>query len=313
MHFKQDITWATDSKIITPTPIQPIAHHEFKHNNIKCFIKRDDMINPLLSGNKWRKLKYNIELAKQDNKHTILSFGGAFSNHLYAVAGAGKLFNINTIGIIRGEYDPQNPNNIFLNKMGMKCIYVDRQTYRKRNNKEYLNQLAIKHQAFVIPEGGYSSAAMQGIIELTQELEEFDYDYIICAVGSGTTIAGLANYNPKKAQVIGIAAFDKAQYLNNNINELQLKFSNKIEPYQLIVDEEAGKFGSVSPAISEFTREFILKTNIPIEPIYTGKVLYVLRKLIHNKSIKANSRVLVVHTGGLQGLSGLEYRNVFKL
>tara|TARA_B100001094_G_scaffold332865_2_gene406969 strand:+ start:5715 stop:6644 length:930 start_codon:yes stop_codon:yes gene_type:complete len=305
----------TDLKIQVPSPLTKIQHPLLDQYGIECVFKRDDLLHPWLSGNKWRKLKYTLSGATGQASSCWVSFGGCFSNHLYALAGAGQLFNKKTVGIIRGEEDPNNPTLQFLYKMGMTCHFVTREQYKKRHHIAY-EQLIDKTYpgAFLIPEGGYSVAAMQGMAEVVQELEQqIDYDVLCCAVGSGTTLAGLACAQKNKKRVIGFAALKNASYLHESIQSLQREKAGCVYDYDLELDYHGGGFGRVSAEVADFTQDFVARTGITIEPIYLGKTLFGLFDKIKRGQFEAQTRIVVLHSGGLQGLAGLAYRNLFHL
>ncbi|HUM52209.1 MAG TPA: pyridoxal-phosphate dependent enzyme, partial [Chitinophagales bacterium] len=195
-----------------PSPLQKIETALTRQFNIHLFIKRDDLIHPEISGNKWRKLKYNIEQAKQENKTTILTFGGAYSNHITATAAAGKYFGLRTIGIIRGEaYQPLNKSLKFATDCGMELVYVDREKYKTKNMDSFLTTQDSR-LIYFLPEGGANELALKGCAEITNELD-VDFDYICCACGTGTTIAGIASNLKPHQQAIGFAVLkhDKLQ------------------------------------------------------------------------------------------------------
>lgn len=296
------------------SPLQKITHPLLVEKSIQCFIKRDDLLHPWLSGNKWRKLKYILKHAKEKNLTTLISFGGAFSNHLYALAGAGKLFGFHTVGIIRGEDDRNNPTIQFLRKMGMECHFVSRLEYRHRHELPYQEKWGKRYpNALIIPEGGRIQEALRGVGEITHELAHIDYDFLCCPVGSATTLAGLSAAIGYDKKVLGFAALKNADYLKKDIQMIHQQAYQQDFSYQLKLTYHGGGFGKISPEIAEFTQQFYQQTNIPIEPIYTGKMLFGLWDMIQNDEIKQGSKIIALHTGGLQGLDGLAYRNKFQL
>ena len=271
--------------------------------NISLFIKREDLLHPHISGNKFRKLKYNLAQAKKENKETLLTFGGAFSNHILAVAAAGKEQGFRTIGIIRGEElkdkISENPTLQKAQEYGMIFHFVTREMYREKNNPKILEELNNKFGDFyVIPEGGTNDLAVKGCEEiLTSDDEKFDY--ICCAVGTGGTISGLINCSKSGQQVLGFPVL-KGDFLREDI----CKFVSKSN-WDLITDYHFGGYAKVSEELVLFINEFYQKHKIPLDPIYTGKMMFGIMDLINKNYFPENSKILVIHTGGLQGIAGM--------
>ena len=274
-----------------------------ENTNISLYIKREDLLRPNISGNKFRKLKYNLAQAKNENKQTLLTFGGAFSNHILAVAAAGKEQGFKTIGIIRGEElkdkIAENPTLQKAEDFGMVLEFVDREIYKEKNNLKFIHQLAEKFGDFyLIPEGGTNDLAVKGCEEiLTQNDEKFDY--ICCAVGTGGTISGLINCSKNGQQVLGFPAL-KGDFLREDI----CKFVSKTN-WNLITDYHFGGYAKVSEELILFINEFYQKHKIPLDPIYTGKMMFGVLDLINKNYFPENSKILVIHTGGLQGIAGM--------
>ena len=276
-------------------------------NGINLIVKREDMIHPYLSGNKYYKLKHNLEEAKNNEYDTLLTFGGAYSNHIYATAAAGKIFNFNTIGVIRGEeHKPLNPTLSFAKKCGMKLHYMDRKSYRNKTDAEVTKSLKEKFGRFyLIPEGGSNYLAVRGCSEIVQSIEN-DFDYICCAVGTGGTLAGLvAGLNGEK-RVLGISVLKGADFLNENVNILLNSYSKTtFKNCQINFDYHFGGYAKFNLELLNFIDEFESKTEIPIEPIYTGKMLYGIFDLVDKGFFHSGKTIIVIHTGGLQGMMGL--------
>ncbi|WP_404342946.1 1-aminocyclopropane-1-carboxylate deaminase/D-cysteine desulfhydrase [Pseudoalteromonas mariniglutinosa] len=272
-------------------------------------IKRDDLLHPLVSGNKWRKLKYNLVAMHQQHKTELITFGGAFSNHIHATAAAGKLLNIPTHGIIRGpELDPHNPTLQFAKQCGMQLHVVNRQTYRMRNDQAYLFNLEQQFpNAYILPEGGTNQAAIKGCEELVHSLPE--HDYLVCPTGSGGTLAGLIEGSKHTSQVIGIAVLKQAEYLQEEVMQLSARAKQQ-QNWQLLCHYHDGGYGRFSPALWQFCRQFSAQHRVPLEPIYSGKMFYALWQLIEQGFFTCGSHIIAVHTGGLQGLNGLRYRKL---
>ncbi len=269
-------------------------------NNIELYIKRDDLIDPLISGNKWRKLKYTLIDARSINKNTLVSFGGAYSNHLIALAAAAARFNFKSVGIVRS--DEGVPNNICMSlcqSMGMKIITVGREAYRDK--RAIFNEMFnTSDDAYFIDEGGLSALAAKGMQESMHEHEEVFTD-IFLASGTGCSTAGVLNFVHEKklnTHVHSVVVHKGIDEIKENISELCR--SND----QLIIHDtnELGRYAKHTPELLKFIIEFQKNTGLLIDPIYTGKALYVLYKNI--PSMSENCKILFIHTGGIWGNVG---------
>jgi 1-aminocyclopropane-1-carboxylate deaminase len=297
----------TDSAILKlPSPVQQIHSPLLKQHNINLFVKRDDLIHPEISGNKWRKLKYNLLSAQQKNKQTLLTFGGAYSNHIHATAAVGKYFNFNTIGIIRGEeYQPLNPTLNDASNWGMQLDYVTRKQYRLKNSAGFINNLEEKYGDFyLIPEGGNNELALQGCAEILDELED-NYHTICVDCGTGATLAGMISGVNKTTQLLGFSVLKNADFLYRDINELLAhRKKHTSNNWAINLDYHFGGFAKTTPELFKFIKTFKKEHDIQLEPVYTGKMFYGIFELIKQGHFKSNSKILVIHTGGLQGLRG---------
>ncbi|MCW2118726.1 1-aminocyclopropane-1-carboxylate deaminase/D-cysteine desulfhydrase [Flavobacterium sp. 7A] len=271
--------------------------------NISVSIKREDLIHPFVSGNKFRKLKYNLLQAKQENTSTLLTFGGAYSNHIAAVAFAGKEQGFKTIGIIRGEElvnkIQENPTLKFAQECGMDFEFVTRQEYRLKEELEFITSLKKKWTDFyLIPEGGTNALAIKGCQEILTDIDT-EFDYVCCAVGTGGTISGLINSALPHQKVLGFPAL-KGDFLQDEI----CTFVNS-KHWELIHDYHFGGYGKVTPELISFINDFYKETKIPLDPIYTAKMVVGVLDLIQNNYFPENSNILLIHTGGLQGVAGM--------
>jgi 1-aminocyclopropane-1-carboxylate deaminase len=289
--------------------IQQIDAPLLKKRNIYLGIKRDDLLHPLISGNKWRKLKYNLLRMQALKKTELLTFGGAFSNHIHACAAAGKQFNIKTRAIVRGpELDNTNPTIKFAQQCGMQLHVVNRLEYRQRNDESYLNALHVRFpNAYIIPEGGTNSLALLGCEELVKSLPE--HDYLLCPTGSGGTLAGLIEGSDSTTHIIGVAVLKQADYLKDEIRKLSSK-ANSQNNWQLLTDFHGGGYSKFTPELWQFCQNMSHHHQLPLEPIYSGKMMYALWQLIEQDYFPAGSKIIALHTGGLQGLKGLKYRGL---
>ena len=272
-------------------------------NNISLHIKREDLLHPIISGNKFRKLKYNLEEAKNQNQKVLLTFGGAFSNHIVAVAGAGAAFGFETIGIIRGEElqdkISENPSLLQAQEMGMKFVFVSREHYRQKENADFIEQLRIKFGAFyLLPEGGTNALAIKGCEEILSSSDS-EFTHICSSIGTGGTITGIINSSAKNQNIIGFSSL-KGDFLQNDI----AKFANK-QNWSVNCDYHFGGYGKVTEELIDFINNFYLEHHIRLDPIYTGKMMFGILNLIENNYFPPNSKILAIHTGGLQGIAGM--------
>ena len=275
-------------------------------NSISLIIKREDLNHPFISGNKLRKLKYNLLQAKAENKETLLTFGGAFSNHIAAVAYAGKEQGFKTIGIIRGDelWDKieENPTLRFAQENGMKFEFVSRDDYRLKNENAFIEKLRNKFGDFyLVPEGGTNELAVKGCEEILTE-EDSAFDYVCCAVGTGGTISGLINSAMPNQKVLGFPAL-KGDFLTDEI-----RIFAKKDNWNLISDYHFGGYGKVDLELIKFINTFFEETKIPLDPIYTGKMVFGVIDLINKNYFPAHSKILLIHTGGLQGIDGMNIK-----
>lgn len=271
--------------------------------SISISIKREDLLHPIISGNKFRKLKYNLKEAIKQKKSKLVTFGGAFSNHILAVAAAGKELGFETIGIIRGDELAdkilENPTLFKAQKLGMKFKFVDREMYRNKNEIDFRRRLELEFQDFyLLPEGGTNELAIQGCEEILTDLDN-DFDFICCPVGTGGTISGIINCSKESQQVLGFPALC-GDFLKEDIR----KFATKSN-WNLITDYDFGGYAKVSDELIRFMNDFYSKYNILLDPIYTGKMMFGVMDLIEKDFFPKNSRILVIHTGGLQGIAGI--------
>jgi 1-aminocyclopropane-1-carboxylate deaminase len=305
----------------TPTPIQEIQHPTLKEANVRLLIKREDLNHPYVTGNKWWKLKYNLAETERLQHKTILTFGGAFSNHVYATAAAAHELNLKSIGIIRGEETlPLNPTLTFALSKNMRLHYVDRQTYRMRNDPEFIDRLHHAYGDFyMIPEGGSNTLAVKGAYEFSKLLD-IEYDYLCCSVGTGGTLAGLIAGLKNQKHIIGFSSLKNGSFLKEEIENLITDFRTLYGPtlgwaennsknvygnWELETSYHHGGYGKVTKDLLLFLQEVEEKTSIRFDPIYTGKMLFGIIDRAKKGMFKPGSSILAVHTGGLQGWAGI--------
>jgi len=290
---------------------QPVLLPELELYNVSLFIKREDQIHPFISGNKYRKLKYNILEAQKQNKKTLLTFGGAYSNHISAVAFAGKEYGFKTIGIIRGEelgndLEKTLQQNITLRTAqndNMQFKFVTRSDYRLKHTSMFITDLRKEFGDFyLVPEGGTNTLAVKGCEEILKPNDD-EFDVICCGIGTGGTISGLINSAKAHQKVLGFPAL-KGDFLQKEIEQYTIQNKN----WSLIKDYHFGGFGKIDEELVNFINHFKQETSIPLDPIYTGKMMFGIVDLIINGYFKKGTKILAIHTGGLQGIQGMNDR-----
>lgn len=269
-------------------------------------MKREDTIHPFISGNKFRKLKYNLLQAQSEDKTKILTFGGAFSNHIAATAFAGKEYGFETIGIIRGEElrikISENPTLLFAQECGMKFEFISREEYRQKETALFINRLKdIYGDFYLLPEGGTNHLAVKGCEEILSNEDE-SFSHICCAVGTGGTIAGISNSALTNQKIIGFPAL-KGEFLSNDIRNFA---ANK--NFELIHHYHFGGYAKINEELIRFINEFYKETKIPLDPVYTGKMMFGILDLIKKGYFLENSKILAIHTGGIQGIAGMNQK-----
>ncbi|GGF62012.1 1-aminocyclopropane-1-carboxylate deaminase/D-cysteine desulfhydrase [Wenyingzhuangia marina] len=279
-----------------------------KEKEVSLYIKREDLLHPFISGNKFRKLKYNLQEAKSQNKECLLTFGGAYSNHILATAAAGKEYGFKTVGVIRGEElgidlqktFSQNPTLKQAHQFGMEFLFVSRAAYQQKNDVTFLTLLLTKYpNTYILPEGGTNSLAIKGCEEILSE-KDTEFTHVCCAMGTGGTVTGIINSSAAKQNILVFPSL-KGNWIVDEINSLKPNKQN----WQVIADYHFGGYGKVSEDLITFINQFKNQTNILLDPIYTGKMLFGILELIKNNHFKKGSKILAIHTGGLQGIAGM--------
>ena len=321
-----------------PSPLQIINHPLFDQYQVKVMIKRDDLIHPIISGNKWRKLKYNIEEVKAQGKKGIISFGGAYSNHIHALAFACYQDKLPCIGIIRGQSHYANNFTLrWAEHWQMTLTYVDRITYRRRAEPNYLADLQLQYPDYlIIPEGGSNSLAIPGVSEVIEELnQQCSFDTLLTPVGSGGTLAGLIAGDNNQHQLLGIAVLKQGKttssdnlddltpnqgtnndnltannYLTDQVSALLPQAAQQFDNWLVLPDFHRGGYAKFSSEDSDRILAFTQETGICFDPVYSGKMLLALIDLIEQGYFAKDHRIILLHTGGLQGLGGLSERKV---
>lgn len=302
--------------MIQANPIvnQTLDHPLLEKKGVELAIKRLDLVHPLISGNKFYKLKYNLEEAKNEGYKSILTFGGAYSNHIQATAAATQISEMNSIGMIRGEETlPLNPTLDFAESHGMKIEYVNRTDYRRKNEAEFLAELKEKYPScFIIPEGGTNSLAIKGTTEILEEGDR-KFDHIILPIGTGGTICGILKSLQSNQKALGISSL-KGLFINKEISDLLEK--NQIQAngeWEINTEFHFGGYAKYNQVLIDFIWEFYESFGIILDPIYTGKMMFGIWELIKKDYFPKGSKILAIHTGGLQGNLGFYERTSIKL
>ena len=272
-------------------------------HGFEIFLKREDLLHSTVSGNKFRKLKYNLLQAQELGHNTLLTFGGPFSNHLTATAAAGKMMGFKTIGVVRGEEERKlNPSLQFCQDQGMILYPISRSDYRQKHLPELMMQLKNKFGVFYpLPEGGTNSLAVKGCKEILTE-GDASFDVIACSGGTGGTLAGLIESVLPHQKVMGFSALR-----NQNLAVEISKWTSK-KNWSINHDYSFGGYAKVSLSLIEFINTFNKNFKTPLDPVYTGKLLFGIFDLIKNKKWSSGKKILIIHTGGLQGIEGMNQK-----
>ena len=270
---------------------------------VELYIKREDLLHPYISGNKFRKLKYNVEHALRNEAKLLITFGGAFSNHILATAAAGKEYGIATVGLIRGEEWKdklfENPTLSLAKEFGMEFEFLSRTAYALKEEKDYLEDVKKRFiGGYILPEGGTNALAIKGCEEILGPMDG-DFDYVCCAVGTGGTIAGIINSSEENQKIVGFSAL-KGNFLSDVICNFVTK-----KNWTMNSEYHFGGYGKVTDELISFLNNFYKSTSIPLDPIYTGKMMFGVLDMIQKRKFPDNSKILLIHTGGLQGIKGI--------
>lgn len=286
------------------TPLQRLSNADIERAAVRLYIKRDDLIHPTVSGNKWRKLKYNLLEAKTNGEKAVLTFGGAYSNHLYATAAAGNALGLKTIGIVRG-LEPETRGNAtlqFCREQGMVLHFITREEYRQRNSGDYLKRVSEQFgNPYLIPEGGTTALALKGVAEMVYEVrDQLDTmpDFFATAAGTGGTAAGILSTG---VDALAFSALKGGDFLAEDIQQL-LHECQQPGNLTLLTDYHFGGYAKWNDELLAFMQDFRAEFAIRLEQVYTAKMFYGLFDLIKKGYFKAGTMIVAVHTGGLQGL-----------
>jgi 1-aminocyclopropane-1-carboxylate deaminase len=296
-----------------PSPLQAVDQEVFVQRNLSLYVKRDDLLHPHVSGNKWRKLKHNLLEARRLGCTKLITFGGAYSNHIAAVAAAGQDFGFSTLGVISGEANSVgNPTLSFAKAFGMDLHFTSRANMRNLSENALLQLLNIDtEKTFVLPQGGANCFALAGcreiVLETTAQLGH-QPEYFITACGTGATLAGIASTLEGKGSALGIAVL-KGGFLQNEVEKLLTACGKMNAPNFKVVDGfHFGGYAKWTPELVSFINDFKSETGIPLDPVYTGKAFFAVHELAKQGFFPAGANIVLVHTGGLQGVAGFNER-----
>jgi len=295
-----------------PSRVDQLSSAFLKDYGVSLFVKRDDLIHPVVSGNKWRKLKYNIEQLFQQKKEGLLTFGGAFSNHLIACAKACQLLGIPSVGIVRGEPGSiHNPTLTHCVKLGMELHFISRADYANKTRFDFIQDRFPTYQNyFHLPEGGENELGIKGCAEIMAE-QAREFDFVTVTAGTTTTAIGLLN-SLETEKLLVFSALKNAHYLEDRmrVQESQSRLNTQLEFFH---EYHFGGFAKINELLIEFTRQFYKDYEMKLDLVYNSKMLYGLFEQIKAGYFPVNSKILAIHTGGLQGNQGFEERFQFEL
>jgi len=278
--------------------IDPVIRPIFKQKDILVYVLRLDKCDPVVSGNKWFKLRFYLEEAIKSNKKTIVTYGGPWSNHLVATAAASKKMGLKSLGYVRGEKPAlfSHTLNSALS-LGMELQFLSRDAYATQRRK-----VELQPTNYVIPEGGYGMLGAKGASTITDLFNEEDFTHVLAAVGTGTMLAGIAN-SLKNTTLIGIPVLKGKEALEKEVSSLLTQVSC---PWSMLEGFEWGGYAKHPAQLLEYMNQLYNSTKIPTDIVYTSKLFYAVEQLATNNFFKKGSRLLLIHSGGLQGNESLE-------
>lgn len=285
-----------ESKVI----IEPLSPDWVRKDGVAADMLRLDLIHPVISGNKWYKLKHNIEHAKNEGYKAALTFGGAYSNHLVAAATSANIEGITSIGVVRGNDNSKLTDTLKqCEAMGMKLHFITRDAYARRDDIDFLEKLSAKfNDPFIIPEGGANEWGRIGAEEIAVLIPQ-GYTHVCVSVGTGTTFTGLRNALPDNVQLMGFVPMKQGRYLEEDVKPFLYQEDHR--NWQLFDEWHFGGFGKSTDKLIGFMNEFYNANNIPLDIVYTGKMMYGVKDMLVQNFFPKESKVLCIHTGGLQG------------
>lgn len=283
-----------------PTPVQEIHDEIFHRAGVRLLVKREDVNHPLVSGNKWWKLLYNLAEAQRLGMKTVLTFGGAYSNHIYATAAAARELGLNSIGIIRGEETlPLNSTLQFADDQGMQLQYISREAYRQKNDGAFHEELYQQHgDVYIIPEGGTNALAVKGCVEFAQTLHDIAFDYVCLAAGTGGTMAGLIDGLDSSKRIVGVSVL-KGDFLKAEVAGLVKP--GAADNWSILTAYHHGGYAKTTPELLAFMQRIEQDHHLPLDQVYTAKMLWAIMHEAARGAFERGTTILAIHTGGLQG------------
>lgn len=284
--------------LLLPSPVEELCHDRLTDRGVRLYLKRDDLIHPEIPGNKWRKLKYNLAGAAKDGHDTLLTFGGAYSNHIRATAAAGYYFGYATIGVIRGEQHlPLNATLACATARGMRLEYLDRTMYRHKNSPAVLERLRQQFGDFyLVPEGGSNAHAVRGAAELPAELR-VGYDIICCPCGTGGTLAGIAAVLPSGPRVLGFSVLKGGGFLVDEVRRLQREYGTETANWSIELDYHFGGFARRTAVLDKFITDFHERHGLQLDWVYVAKMLYGIFAMVERGAFAPGTSIVAVITG----------------
>lgn len=287
-----------------PSPVEEVHDDRLAARGVRLYLKRDDLIHPEIPGNKWRKLKYNLSAAREQGHSRLLTFGGAYSNHIRATAAAGRYLGLSTLGVIRGEeHVPLNWSLSYAAGLGMQLSHLDRATYRRKHEPGIIAGLREKYGNFyLLPEGGSNALAVRGCAELPAELG-IEFDVICCPVGTGGTLAGIAAGLSPGQRALGFAVLKGAQFLAGEVAELQRQeYGAASTNWSIEYDFHFGGFARSTRELHSFVDDFERRHHLLLDWVYVAKMMYGVFTLIERGAFAPKSAIAAVVTGPTAGL-----------
>jgi 1-aminocyclopropane-1-carboxylate deaminase/D-cysteine desulfhydrase-like pyridoxal-dependent ACC family enzyme len=287
-------------------PLQKLENETTRLHQVNLYVLRLDAIDLYSGGNKLFKLKYNLEEALKQGYKKILTFGGAWSNHLAAIAAVSSK-QLAVVAIVRGEEPKVYSDTLnYCQEKGVQLHFVSRKEYRNKTSPAFIEELKNKFGEFyLLPEGGTNTLAVKGCKEIVN-YAPIDFDYICTPVGSGGTIAGITSALKSNQQALGFSVLKGANYLTDEVNKLLNEFNIQNSKFKIVGDYHFGGYAKTTPELMSFKKDFETQSNIPLDYVYTVKMFYGIFDLIKKGYFKENSTIIAVHTGGLQGNKGFE-------
>jgi 1-aminocyclopropane-1-carboxylate deaminase len=279
-----------------PSPLAELPDDRLAGSGVSLYVKRDDLIHPDVPGNKWRKLKYNLTAAKEQGHSRLLTFGGAYSNHLRATAAAGRYIGFETIGVVRGEeHLPLNESLAYAVSQGMRLTYLDRETYRRKTEPDVVASLVAEFgPCYVLPEGGSNGLAVRGCAELPAEID-LNFDVICCACGTGGTLAGIAaGLGGDYQRALGFAVLKGGHFLDNEVRRLQVEYGTVTDNWSIDYDFHFGGYAKRKPELDAFIADFQERHGITLDWVYEAKMLYGLFARIAEGQFPTGTTIVAV-------------------